>query len=84
MTEHVGILCFLARAPPFYQQPESLHLFSRAGADVEIKEHGLTDYRPERHAVCGGSLYYLVERGIANATSGIVDDTLQGLLVVGV
>ena len=45
---------------------------------------GMADHLPEAHAVLRGAVDEALQRRVADAAGGIVDDAAQGLAVVGI
>ena len=84
MSQRVGILCGHATYPTLNQFTEVLYLRHRALAHLHGEQHGLLDHLPQTDAVGLGCLYDLAHRRVADASRRIVDDTLEGLLVVGI
>ena len=84
MAQLVGILSRQSLTPTFDKLAECLNLRERTLVDIERKQHGVRDDAPQADAVVVGGAHNLVYRRVANAACGIVHNTLESLLVIGV
>ena len=82
MAQLIGILAIEAHAPAVNQLTEIIDLGEGALADIEMGRLG--HHLPERLAFLRSRIHNPGKRGVANTARGIVDDTLQGLLIIGI
>ena len=84
VAQLISILHGQTLTPAIYELTERLNLRERTFIDIEGKQHGLGDDAPQADAIAVGGTHNLVYRRVADAACGIVHNTLEGLLVVGV
>ena len=84
MSQRVGILCRYASYPALNQFSKRLYLRHRSLAHLHGEQDGLLDHLPQTDTIGLRCLYDLAHRRVADASGRIVDDTLEGLLVVGI
>ena len=84
MPQRIGILCIQTAYPSFYQHPEILQFRHRTLAHIHGEETWFLDDLPKANAIGLCSLNHLTNRRVANTSGWIVDDALEGLLIVRV
>ena len=67
-----------------YHLAECLQLSQRRLTDVQGEQHRLADDLPQAYSIVGRRLYHFIKRRLPYATRRIVDNTLEGLLVIRV
>ena len=80
----VGVAVNQSLAPPLYHLHKLRQFGDGALAQVRTKAQRVGQHGVEARLVLVGGGLHLVHGGFANASGGVVDDALQGLLVVGV
>ena len=82
MAQRIDIFRRHAVYPTLDQLSESLNLRHRTLADIHREQHRLLDHLPQAYAVGLSRLDNLPHRCIADTTRRIIDDTLEGLLII--
>ena len=82
--ERVGIHLVHTLTKTCNQIAEGFQLRGRGTAQSQTVSRGLVHHLPERHLVLGGCGNQFAFGGFANTARGKIDDTPQGLVVVGI
>ena len=69
---------------PFHQGGEALKFGERAAVHVQSVLFSIVHHLPHAHAVLVGAMCDFAHGGVADAAGGVVDDTAQRLVIVGV